>query len=132
MLDRTFPYPEFTDKSLVTSAVLDQIGNDPDGIVDRFQWAGCILLKAATILKCSEPVVSTGIQDSKEVKDLGENIRLLKVKKFALEQVKQKLTSNVEDLKEASISKDRHLEEEDRQQEEAKIESPSLKNQWSF
>ena len=37
VLDRSFPYPEFMDKSLVTSAVLDQIGNDPDSIVDKFQ-----------------------------------------------------------------------------------------------
>ena len=37
VLDKTFPYPEFMDKSLVTPAVLDQIENNPDGVVDRFQ-----------------------------------------------------------------------------------------------
>ena len=79
-----------------------------------------MLLKVATILRCSEPIVFTGIQGSKEVRDLGENIRLLKVKKFALEEVKQKLTSDVEELKEAFLSKDRRLEEKDRQLEEAK------------
>ena len=40
VLDRFFPYPEFMDKSLVTPAILNQIGNDPDSVVDRFQWAG--------------------------------------------------------------------------------------------
>ena len=72
-----------------------------------------MLLKAATILRCSEPVVSAGIQASKEVKDLGENIRLFKVENFALEEAKQKLTSDIKELKEASLSKDRHLEEKD-------------------
>ena len=52
VLGRTFPYPEFMDKSLVTLAVLDQIGNDPDGVVDKFQWAGRMLLKAAIIVRC--------------------------------------------------------------------------------
>ena len=61
VLDRTFPYLEFMDKSLVTPVILDQIRNDPDGVVDRFQWAGRMLLKAATIIRCSEPVVSAGI-----------------------------------------------------------------------
>ena len=72
----------------MTPAVLDQIGNDIDGVMDRFQWASRMLLKAVTILKCSEPVVSVGIQASKEVKDLGKNIRLLKVENFALEEAK--------------------------------------------
>ena len=83
VLDRSFSYPEFLDKSLVTPAVLDQIENDFDGVVDRFQWAGRMVLKAATILRCSELVVSADIQASREVKDLGESIRLLKVKKLA-------------------------------------------------
>ena len=69
--------------------------------------------KVVTILRCSELVVSASIQASKEVKDLGENIRLLKVKKFSLEEAKQKLTSDVEELKEASLSKDQRLEEKD-------------------
>ena len=72
------------DKSLVTLTILNQIGNDPDGVVDRFQWAGRMLLRAATILRCSEPAVSASIQASKGVRDLGENIRLLKAEKFAL------------------------------------------------
>ena len=57
VLTRDFPYPEFMDKALVTSAVLNQIGGDDDSIVDRFQWIGCMLLKSTTILRCSEPVV---------------------------------------------------------------------------
>ena len=89
VLDGAFPYPEFMEKSLVTSAVLDQIENDLDGAVDRFQWAGCMLLKVATIFRLSKPIVSAGIQASKEVKDLGENISLLKVKKFSLEEAKK-------------------------------------------
>ena len=36
VLDRTFPYLEFMDKFLVTPIVLNQIGNDPDGVVDSF------------------------------------------------------------------------------------------------
>ena len=58
-----------------------------------------MLLKATTILRCSEPVVSTGIQASREVKDLGENIRLLKVEKLALEEAKEKLSSDFKELK---------------------------------
>ena len=79
-----------------------------------------MLLKAVTILRCSEPTISAGLQASKEVKDLGENIHLLKVEKFALEEAKQKLTFDVEKSKEASISKDCRLEEKDRQLEEAR------------
>ena len=79
-----------------------------------------MLLRAATILRYSKPVVSADILASKEVKDLGENICLLKVEKFALEEAKQKLTSEVEELKEASLSKDQRLEEKDRQLEEAR------------
>ena len=120
VLDRSFPYPEFMDKSLVIPTVLDQIGNDPDGVMDRFQWVGRMLLKAMTILRCSEPVVSTGIQASKEVKDLGESIRLLKVEKLALEEAKEKLSSDFEKLKEVSLTKDRRLEEKDHWLEKAR------------
>ena len=74
-----------------------------------------MLLKAVTILKCSEPVVSAGIQASREVKDLGESIRHLKVKKLALEEAKEKLTFELGELKEASLSKDQRLEEKDQQ-----------------
>ena len=74
-------------------------------MVDRFQWAGRMLLRAVTILRCSELIVSAGIRALKEARGLGENIRLLKVKKFSLEKAKQKLTSKVEELKEASSSK---------------------------
>ena len=80
ILDRFFPYPKFMDKSLVTPAVLNQIGNDPNDVVDRFQWSGRMLLKVATILRCSELVVSACIQASKEVKDLGEKFVSLKLK----------------------------------------------------
>ena len=120
VLDRTFPYAKFMDKSLVTPAVLDHIRNDPDGVVGRFQWVGRMLKKATTILRCSEPTVSIGLQVSKKVKDLGENIRLLKVEKFALGEAKQKPTSDIKELKEASPSKDWHLEEKDWQLEEAR------------
>ena len=58
-----------------------------------------MLLKATTILRCSEPVVSAGIQASREVKDLGESIRLLKVEKLALEEAKEKLSSDFKELK---------------------------------
>ena len=51
---------------------------------------------------------------------MGENICLLKVEKFALEEAKQKLASEVEELKEASLSKDQRLEEKDHQLEEAR------------
>ena len=57
ILAKTFSFPEFMDKTLVTPTVLDQIEGDHDGLVDRFQWIGCMLLKAATIVRCSEPVV---------------------------------------------------------------------------
>ena len=36
VLDKNFPYLEFMDNTLVTPAVLDQIRNDDDIIVDRF------------------------------------------------------------------------------------------------
>ena len=75
--------------------------------------------EGATILICSEPIVSASIQASKEVKNLGENIRFLKVEKFVLEEANKNFLSN-EELKEASLSKDRFLEEKDRQLEEAR------------
>ena len=65
----------------MTLAILDQIVANDEGFMDRFQWIGCMLLKSATILRCSKPIVSSGIQASKEVKDLGESICLLKVEK---------------------------------------------------
>ena len=126
VFDRTFPYPEFMDKSLVTPTVLDQIRNDPDGFVDRFQWASRTLLKAATILRCSKPVVSIDIQASREVKDLGESIRLLKVEKLALEEAKEKLSSDFEELKEASPTKDHRLEEKDHKLEKTKSKISEL------
>ena len=79
-----------------------------------------MLLKAATILNYSEPVVSTGIQPSREVKDLGESICLLKVKKLALEEAKEKLTSELGELK------DHRLEEKDHELEKAKSKISKL------
>ena len=81
-------YPEFMDKALVTLAVLDQIGGDDDSIMERFQWIGRMLLKSTTILRCSEPVVSSSIHASKEPKELAESLRLLKIEKLALEEEK--------------------------------------------
>ena len=56
------------DKALVTPTILNQFGNDLDGVVDRFQWAGRMLLKAMTILRCFKPIIFASIQASKEVK----------------------------------------------------------------
>ena len=120
VLDRTFPYPEFMDKSQVTPAVLDKIGDDPDDFVDRFQWASCMLLKVTIILRCSEPVLSASVQASRDVKDLRESIRLLKVKKLALEEAKEKLTSELGEFKEVPLSEDRRLEEKDHELEKAR------------
>ena len=40
VLARTFLYPEFMDKALVTPAVLEQIAADDEGVVSRMQWMG--------------------------------------------------------------------------------------------
>ena len=90
------------EKALVTPVVLDQIRGDDDSIVDRFQWIGRMLLKSTTILRCSEPTASSGIHASREVKDLGESLRLLKVEKLALEEERQKLASDFTDVKESA------------------------------
>ena len=102
VLARDFPYPEFMDKALVTSAVLEQIKSDDDGIADRFQWIGRMLLKFATILKCLEPIVSFGVRATKEMKDLEKRINLLENGKLAFEEAKQTLTFNLDKLKEAA------------------------------
>ena len=54
-----------------------------------------MLLKSATILRCSEPIASSGIRASKEIKDLEERISILQNEKLALEEAKQKLTSDL-------------------------------------
>ena len=112
-LAKDFPYLEFMDKALVTPAVLNQIGGDDDGIMDRFQWIGRMLLKSATILRCSEPTVSSSIRASREAKDLWESLHLLKVEKFTLEEERQKLASDLAEVKESARVKDQCLEEKD-------------------
>ena len=119
ILARKFPYPEFMDKAVVTSAVLDQIRGDDDSIMDRFQWIGRMLLKLVTILRCLEPPVSFGIHAYKEVKDLRESLHLLKVEKLAPEEERQKLTSDLAEVKESARLKDQCLEEKDCQLEES-------------
>ena len=51
---------------------------------------------------------------------MGESIYLLKVKKLALEEAKEKLSSNFEELKEVSLTKDCRLKEKDQELEKAK------------
>ena len=53
------------------------------------------------------------VQASREVKDLEESIHLLKVEKLALEEAKQKLAFDLDELKEAYLSKDQCLKEKD-------------------
>ena len=107
------------DKTSVTPVVLDQIGNVDDGIVDRFQWISRMLLKSATILRCSEPVVSSSVQALKDKKDIEESFHILKVEKLALEKENQKIIFEIAELKEAARLKDQRLEEKDCQLEES-------------
>lgn len=111
----------------MTPVVLDQIGNDDDGIVDRFQWIGCMLLKLATILRCSELMVSSRIQGLKDKKDVEDSLRLLKVEKLALEEANQKITSKLAELKEVTRLKDQWLEEKDCQLEKSASRVSELK-----
>ena len=78
-----------------------------------------MLLKSATILRCSELVVYSGIRASKEAKDLAESLHLLKVEKFSLEQENQKIISDLSESKKAAWLKDQYLEEKDHQLEES-------------
>ena len=61
-----------------------------------------MLFKSATILRCSEPVVSSNIQASKDKKDIEESLHLLKVEKLALKEENQKIISKLAELKEAA------------------------------
>ena len=60
------------------------------------------------------------------MKDLGESIRLLKVEKLALEEAKEKLSSDFEELKKASLTKDHRLEEKDHKLEKTKSKISEL------
>lgn len=58
---KNFPYLEFINKELVTLVIFEQLQGNDDGVVDMFQWIGCMLLKSVTILRSSESVVSYSI-----------------------------------------------------------------------
>ena len=86
VLAKDFPYPEFMDKELMTPTLLEQLRGDDSGLVEKFQWAGYMLLKSAMLLRYSDPVISSGIQAIQEVKDFEERINLLEKEKLASEK----------------------------------------------
>ena len=96
---KDFPYPEFMDKELMTSAYLVQLRGDDEDLVEKFHWASRMLLKLVALFKYLEPVISSGIRAIHLVKDLEERITLLQNEKLALEKTKQDLTSEVDELR---------------------------------
>ena len=65
-------------------------------LVEKFQWAGHVLLKLVALLRYSEPVISSSIRAIGEVKDLKEKVALLQDEKLASEKAKQ---AEVEELR---------------------------------
>lgn len=61
VLANNFPYPELMDKELMTPAYLEQLRGDDDGLVEKFQWAGRMLLKSTAIFRYSELVISSAV-----------------------------------------------------------------------
>ena len=74
--------------------------------MEKFQWAGCVLLKSVTMCRYLESVVSSGVQAHKEMKDLEERVTFIQNEKVALDKAKLDLTSKVERLKELVKTKD--------------------------
>ena len=73
----------------MTPALLEQLRDDDESLVEKFQWASCVLLKSKALLKCLEPVISSGVRAIGEVKDLKKRVTLFQDEKLALEKAKQ-------------------------------------------
>ena len=50
------------DKELMTLASFEQLQGNEDDLVEKFQWAGRMLLKSVAILRYSGPMISSGVQ----------------------------------------------------------------------
>ena len=112
------------------STTLEWLQGDDEDLVAKFQWMGHMLLKSATIIRYSEPLISSGTRATQEMKDLEEKVTFLRNEKLYWEKAKQKLTSEMNELKEATRLNDQQLEEarpKDQQLEESKIWISELK-----
>lgn len=49
VLAKNFAYPQFMDNELMTLTCLEQLHRNEDNLVEKFQWAGRMLLKLAAI-----------------------------------------------------------------------------------
>ena len=56
-----FPYLQFMYKELMTLAYLEQPRGGKDGLVEKLQWAGRMVLKSVAIFRYSESVVGPRI-----------------------------------------------------------------------
>ena len=95
---KDFPYLQFMDKELMTSTCLEQLRGDEDSLVEKFQWAGCMLLKSAVIFRYLEPVIFSCIRALQDIKD-EEKVILIQNEKVALEKAKQELASKLDELR---------------------------------
>ena len=77
VMEKEFPYLEFMDRELMVPALLERLEGDDENLAAKFQWAGRMLLKSATLLRYSKPVVTFGVQALSEVKDLKGKLSLL-------------------------------------------------------
>ena len=72
----------------MTPAYLEQLRGDDDGLVEKFQWAGRMLLKSTAIFRYSELVISSAVWAILEVKDLEERYTLHQNEKLDLKKAK--------------------------------------------
>ena len=66
----------------MTKAYLEQLWGDEDSLLEKLQWASCMLLKSVAIFRYSKSVVSFGIQAQVETKDLEESNLYFKMRKW--------------------------------------------------
>ena len=108
VMDKDFPYLDCIDKELMIPALLKHLEGDDENLAAKFQWAGRAMLKSATLLRYSEPVITSDVEAKEEVRVLKEKLSLLRDEKSVLEKAKQ---DKINGLKEVLESKDKQLED---------------------
>ena len=83
VMTKAFPYSEFMDKELMTPTTLEGLEGDKEDLLTKFQWMGHMLLKLVTILRYSEPTMSSGARVAQEKKDREEKLAILQNEELA-------------------------------------------------
>ena len=82
VMAKDFRYLEFMDKEFMISTTLEWLQGDDEDLVAKFQWMGHMLLKSATIIRYSKPLISSGARATQEMKDLEEKVTFLRNEKL--------------------------------------------------